>query len=390
MSTNVVVVTNIPRPYRRALFQVLEKQLQTEGLTLRVLYTSDPSKHARRGSQSTPLYDLEVEAHVSNHSIRFGYERVIALPVGLPQMLKRLDPCCVVTGGFGLDSMLSAGFCSTFRLPRIVWSGSLPGHESEVGFASLVVRKHLLKGAKAVIAYGTAAGEYFASLGVGSDRIFHAWNTVDLEGVAAAARAAAAQRPALTPKYRLAERNLLYVGTLLERKGVPELVAATMEAESHGTDWALHLAGAGPLRPQLEQQVSAAGLEARVRFHGHLPPEGVFELLGVADGFFLPTKQEAWGLVINEAMACGVPVVVSPWAGATRDLVTDGETGYVVEPSDHRRLVEIMSKLAAGDPGCAEVGRAGYVAVRSKASLDKSAEGFVAAVKCALKAGRRG
>jgi len=110
----------------------------------------------------------------------------------------------------------------------------------------------------------------------------------------------------------------------------------------------------------------------------------VAELLGLVDGFFLPTTKEAWGLVINEAMACGVPVVVSPRAGATRDLVEHGVTGYVVEPSDTRTLAAITTRLLSGDPECARVGRAGAESVRAKASLERTATVFVDAVRCAM------
>lgn len=247
-------------------------------------------------------------------------------------------------------------------------------------------RRRLVASAEAFIAYGTAAAEYLASLGAEPDRIFCAWNTVDLEGIAAAAHAAAAGRAELMPKYRLATRNLLYAGTLVESKGLRELVSAALTVKQPDVDWALHLVGAGPLRDELEEMVRAAGNDARFRFHGLRPAADVAELLGVADGLFLPTKNEAWGLVINEAMACGVPVVSSPWAGATRDLVEDGVTGYVVEPTDTVKLAEMMSRLIADDPRCGAVGRAGAVAVREKASLEKTAEGFVSAILCALNA----
>ena len=120
-----------------------------------------------------------------------------------------------------------------------------------------------------------------------------------------------------------------------------------------------------------------------MRFHGLLPEESVAELLGVADGLFLPTKRDAWGLVINEAMACGVPVVASPWAGATRDLIEHGVTGYVIDPEDTGALAEVMGQLIADEPSCREVGQAGARFIREKASLEKAAEGLVSAVRSA-------
>jgi glycosyltransferase involved in cell wall biosynthesis len=293
-----------------------------------------------------------------------------------------------VLGGFGIASLLGAGQCQTDGVPYAIWSGAWPRGEKRVSPLAAVIRKRLVRRASAFIAYGTAAAEYLVSLGAAPDRVFCAWNTVDLEDIASAASAAAAKRGELVTKYELAKRNLLFVGSLVERKGVRELIGAALIMEPDEPDWALHLVGAGPLREELEATTTAAGKEANFRFHGLRPPADVAELLGVANGFVLPTKREAWGLVINEAMACGVPVVTSPWAGATRDLITHGLTGYVVEPNDTRSLATVMSRLVSGDPVCAAVGQAGAEAIRAKASLERSAEGFVSAVKCALE-GRR-
>jgi glycosyltransferase involved in cell wall biosynthesis len=390
MNGTVVVVTNIPRPYRRPLFGLLGERFAAEGLRFRILYTSDPAKHVRRGSPPAAIAYPEMEEYVRGVNLRLGYDRVLAVPTGLRRALAACEPACVVVGGFGPDAVMSARWSRGAKVPQVIWSGAWPGKEGKIGPLQLMIRRWLVRGSRAFIAYGTAAADYLASLGARPDCVFCAWNTVDLEGIASAASVASAERSQLVAKYRLATRNLLYVGTIVESKGLRELVSAALTLQPGDADWALHLVGAGPLEQELKTAARAAGKEANFRFHGLRAPDGVAELLGVADGLVLPTKREAWGLVINEAMACGVPVVASPWAGATRDLIVDGVTGYVVEPGDTARLAEIMSRLLADDPACREVGRAGANAVRANASLEKSAEGFVSAVRCALEGQRSG
>ncbi len=388
MTETVAVVTNIPRPYRRALFGTLEGRLAAEGLQLRVVYTSDPARHVRRGLSPATADDSYPGTYVQSVSFRRGYERVLSVPTGLGHTLGEHMPACVVVGGFGADAVMSAHWCRGAKVPYVVWSGAWPGQEGELRWPRSMGRRWLVKDAAALIAYGTAAADYLVTLGVQPDRVFCAWNTVDLEGIASAAHAAATRRAELAPKYDLAVKNLLFVGSLVERKGVRELVSAALAMESRQSDWALHFAGGGPLLDELETTVRTAGKGSHFRFHGLTPEADVAELLGFADGLLLPTKHEAWGLVVNEAMACGVPVVVSPWAGATRDLIEDGVSGYVVEPTDADALAAIVSRLLSDDPSCREVGRAGARAVRAKASLEKAAEGFASAVLCAL-AGRR-
>lgn len=380
----VVVVTNIPRPFRKALFAVLRQCLADADLQLRVLYISDPAKHVRRGPSSAAIADPETESFVPGLTLRLGYERVLSIPTRLGQMLQQCRPVCVVAGGFGPDAMLTARWCRNAGVPYVLWSGSWGGREPEVGRLQQLTRGRLVRRADAFIAYGSAAADYLVSLSAPPEHVFRAYNTVDLEGLAASAAVAASKRSELAGKYGLGRKNLLFVGSLVERKGVRELVAAALAAEPREGDWVLHLVGPGPLKDELEQAVLSAGADMHFRFHGSQPKENVAELLGVADGFLLPTKREPWGLVINEAMACGVPVVTSPWAGATRDLIEDQVTGYVVEPTDTPALSRAISRLLAGDPSTVAVGRAGAEAVRAKASLQRSAEGFVSAVECAL------
>jgi glycosyltransferase involved in cell wall biosynthesis len=384
VSRTVVAVTNIPRPYRRALFDVLSRQLADRDIGFRVLYTSDPTKHVRRGANSAALADPRTESWVRGTTVRLSYDHVISIPTGLRKALAELEPACVVIGGFGADALLAASWCKHHGVPRVVWSGGWPGRQGSVGGLRLFSRKRVVRAADAFIAYGSAAADYLVDLGASRDRVFCAWNTVDLEGIAAAAQKARDHRQDLVEKYRLADRNLLYIGTLVDSKGVKELVRAALTMEAPGIDWTLHFAGAGPEMGALKTIAQEAGQNEHFRFHGLLPASDVAELLGLADGLLLPTMREAWGLVINEAMACGVPVVTTPWAGATRDLIEDGATGYVVEPQNIARLAELMLKLVARDRDCQEVGRAGAEAVRAKASLEKAAQGFVSGVECAL------
>ena len=386
---SVAIVTNIPRPYRRALFRTLRGRLAVGGRELTVVYTSDPSKHRRRGATTAPELDPAFEQYARGLTLRMGYERVVTIATLLGKALKRGNVECVISGGFGLPALAAAFWCRSRAIPFVLWAGAWPGQEGRIRHRRSSERRRLVRFASAYITYGTAAADYLISLGAPGDRVFPAWNTVDLEGIASDARAAASRRTALASKYQLAANNLLFVGSLVERKGLRELMTAALTIDRADPDWALHLVGAGPLEAELRSLVRAEGKDSHFRFHGLRPPGDVAELLGLVDGFVLPTKREAWGLVINEAMACGVPVVASPHAGATRDLIVDGVTGYVVEPTDVNRLSAAMSLLLSGNAESRAIGQAGAEAVRAKASLERSVEGFVAAIQCALEERKR-
>lgn len=387
---SVAIVTNIPRPYRQALFSTLSQRLAVAGFDLQVLYTSDPAKHVRRGLVEARIDGLAKVAYVPGVDLRLGYERVVTIPVHLRRALDLYRPACVISGGLGLVTFESTRWCRRANVPHVVWSGGWLADQEDESWIRSTFRERLVAATDAFVTYGSAAADYLVSLGADPHRIFCAWNTVDLEGISSAALAAGAMRTGLTSKHRLAERNLLFLGSLVDRKGLRELLAAALTMRPEKPDWAIHLVGDGPLRNELEMTVRSAGMQDHFRFHGLRTPSDVAELLGLVDGLVLPTKQEVWGLVINEAMACGVPVVASYRAGATRDLIENGITGYVVDPDDTAGLAAIMSRLLAADTDCKDVGRAGAVAVRAKASLERSAEGFVEAVRCALAGRPRG
>ena len=328
-------------------------------------------------------------SYVHGLNFRIGYEQIFTIPTALGGALTELHPVCVIAAGFGPNALVTARWCHKAGVPRVIFSGDWLGQKTAIGPLRTTMRRWLVRGASAFIAYGTAAAEYLVTLGATSANVFRAFNTVDLEKISAEAHDASTRRCELAAKYRLADKNLLFVGSLVERKGLRELVSAALTVQPTGVDWALHLVGDGPLRQELEAKVASEGSEANFRFHGLRTESEVADLLGTADSLLLPAKREAWGLVINEAMACGVPVITSPWAGATRDLIEDGYTGYVVEPTDTLSLAEVMARVIRGDAQCAQVGRNGAETIRTIASLEKSAEGWMSAIRYAIQVGPR-
>jgi glycosyltransferase involved in cell wall biosynthesis len=114
-----------------------------------------------------------------------------------------------------------------------------------------------------------------------------------------------------------------------------------------------------------------------VRFAGNLDYDGVGQRLARAHAFLFPTARDIWGLVLVEAMAAGLPCLASVKAGATRDLVVEGETGFALDFEDTGRVAERLAELRA-DPGrLEELGAAGRRRVRDRFTLEHSARGWV-------------
>jgi glycosyltransferase involved in cell wall biosynthesis len=139
----------------------------------------------------------------------------------------------------------------------------------------------------------------------------------------------------------------------------------------------------------LERLVGDLGLRSRV----HLPGFRSYDLLplyyGLASFFIHVSTVEQWGLVVNEAMAAGLPVVVSRGCGSAHELVVNNINGYVVDPRDEQMLAEHIGTLAACEAGRRRMSAAARQAV-SRCSLERFAEGLLEATKTALNSQRKG
>ena len=127
----------------------------------------------------------------------------------------------------------------------------------------------------------------------------------------------------------------------------------------------LIFAGEGPLRSTLESEAAALGLAKRVRFLGFANQMQLPSIYTAADVLVLPSEYDAFGVVINEAMLCGCPVIASDRVGAGRDLIQDGRTGFVYPCGDGQQLAVLLRRLAADDPSPRELGRAARARMQS-------------------------
>jgi glycosyltransferase involved in cell wall biosynthesis len=142
-------------------------------------------------------------------------------------------------------------------------------------------------------------------------------------------------------------KRLLFVGGLepTEHKGFPTLLRALERLAR--SDWRLDVVGDGPSRAEYEERVAAAGLADRITFLGYRPKPEIADLMRAADVFLLPSRFETQGVVLLEAMMCGLPIV-STTAGAIPEVVPP-EAGILVEPDDDAALAAAIEKVLGGE-----------------------------------------
>lgn len=136
------------------------------------------------------------------------------------------------------------------------------------------------------------------------------------------------------------KHSFVYVGRLAPEKNLEMLLRAfnNIKAGSNTDSWALVFVGDGPSRTTLENLVQELALQGKVKFAGGWPWHKVPQWLAKSDVLILPSLSEPWGLVVNEAMVCGMPVIVSKKCGCADDLVENGQNGFVFDPEHQNEL----------------------------------------------------
>jgi glycosyltransferase involved in cell wall biosynthesis len=149
----------------------------------------------------------------------------------------------------------------------------------------------------------------------------------------------------------------------------------------------LVFAGEGPLRAQLEREAAALGIAARVRFLGFVNQAQLPGVYTAADLMVLPSVYDAFGVVVNEVMLCGCPVVASDHVGAARDLIVQDQTGFVYPCGNIDALTEVLQQALTRPEQLAELGRTARGRMESWPPRE-NIQGTVKAISLALSRGR--
>jgi len=253
---------------------------------------------------------------------------------------------------------------------------------------SLVLR-HVVPQASGHLVTGTLAREHAVHYGARTDRITIFPNTIDVPAYGAAAERLRTRRTEIRRGLGIAEDAIVvaHVGRLIAVKGPDETLEAVAAARRL-TARRIHLllVGDGELRPGLEQR--AAALDLPVTFTGFRQGESLLECYAATDVFALFSRRETWGIVVNEAAAFGLPLVLTSAVGAGADLLRPGENGEVVASGDLAGQARALAALADDDELRSRYGRRSRELVEPW-GYDPSVESFAAAIRTAAADRRR-
>jgi glycosyltransferase involved in cell wall biosynthesis len=259
-----------------------------------------------------------------------------------------------------------------------------------------VLKRRIVSLFSAALAGGQPQCAYLLALGMRADRVFDGYDVVDNDHFARQADAAREHAAEAREQLGLPARYFLANGRFVEKKNLFRLFEgfARYRSAARAEAWDLVLLGDGELRPQLLDHVARLGLQEAVHLPGFRQYEELPAYYGLAEVFVHGSTTEPWGLVVNEAMAAGLPVLVSDRCGCAADLVVPGANGYTFDPLDPDELAGLMLRVAA--PGCDRRGLAragadiiaGWTTQRFAQNLRRAAAAALAAPRSAGAADR--
>jgi glycosyltransferase involved in cell wall biosynthesis len=227
-----------------------------------------------------------------------------------------------------------------------------------------VAKRSLFPRLDAVVTMGAEGERYASSYGADPTRFVRVSHSIAAVHFSPEADAARARHAAMRAGLGLDGTVFLYVGRLWWGKGLDTLLDAYGELRRSGADAALVLAGDGEDGPRLRRRVEREALPGVV-FAGFREGLDLVALYGASDAFVFPTLGDPWGLVVEEAMASGLPVVSSSAAGEIGSRLQEGETGYVVPPEEPQALRTAMERLLEPELR-ARLGAAARASVRDR------------------------
>jgi glycosyltransferase involved in cell wall biosynthesis len=330
MRRRLVILTEIISPYRIPLFNELARHAEVD---LQVIFLAETDPVLRQWQ-------------VYKDEIRFPYrvlwswrKRIgrynVLLNHGVSRALRAAAPDVILCGGYSYIASWQALLWSrVHNIPFLLWSESNL-QDLRHGYALVeFLKDEFLHRCTGFVVPGLCAREYLRSRKLREGCIFTAPNAIDnclFAKFAADARQSAAKR---RTEFALPEHYILFVGRLVREKGVFDLLSAYAKLdEPLRRQMGLVFVGDGIARERLQEQAAAIS-PGVIKFPGFAQREQLGTYFALSDALVLPTYSDPWGLVVNEAMACGLPVIVSQAAGCARDLVKENWNGLLVTPGD--------------------------------------------------------
>jgi len=371
----VALIHNIISPYRVPLFEGLSKHPSVE---LSVYFCAKTHKHRKWDILESDRYRYEV---LSGKTLEFAGITYHINPSIILRIIKERCDVVIIAGCTDFTTQVAFIVSKLLRIPVILWSEGIESAQSLLGKVINPLIRCIVRNVDAVVVPGTMSRDFYIKLGAVPEKIFIAPNIVDNEMFIQRSSEIKKEKERFKRDLNIENMKIiLFVGQLIERKGVKYLIKAYKRVKDEHGDCCLVIIGDGILKNQLEEICIKEHIKD-VHFTGWLSEGRKIKYYSIADLFVLPTLKDVWGLVINEAMCCGLPVISTKAAGCAVDMIIPGENGFIVNAANVEQLYLAMKNIIVDDELTSEMGARSLEIIKSRFNLDKMVDGFVSAIE---------
>jgi 1,2-diacylglycerol 3-alpha-glucosyltransferase len=351
----VAVVFHHIGPYHHARLNAAAERLSVTGIEW------SASSYEGWGAVATPAqyHKISLFSEATDH-----YPSKAELWRGFWWALDQAKPDVVAVNGWNnFGSLIVANCCVRRGIPMVVMSESARQDETRTWWKEML-KQRVVGLYSAALVGGQRHVEYLVELGMPRERIFTGYDVVDNEYFREKTEEIRSQTSEIRPKYQLPENYFLASARFIEKKNLPTLISAygkyRNKSQAGGNQpWDLVLLGDGPLRETLNSQLSTLTLHGHVHFPGFKQYDELPVYYALAKAFVHPSTTEQWGLVVNEAVASGLPVIVSERCGCVPELVQGN--GFTFDPtSEHELTARLLQMESLSDGKRKQFGNASY------------------------------
>jgi len=353
---SVALISNIPAPYRIPVFE------QIVNLDLIVIFCAKAEENRRWTTPPLNFKHLFLQERVFAKKDGFNF---IHNNFDIWQVLSKQRPRAVITTGFYPTHLYAFSWARANNAKHICMTDGTVISESNLSLLHRITRRIVFSGSHAFIAASNGGVNLYKKYGIAEDRIFRSQLCANNEVFFKAG----------TNSER--RYDVCFSGQFHERKLPFFFVDVCAEIKARTGSCSALLMGDGPLRERFLQRLKEAGI--KTDYAGFVQQCDLPSHYASAKVLLFPTLNDAWGVVANEALAAGTPVVTTPYAGVAHELVVDGETGYVRD-LDTTAWADVTSRILSDDTHREALAAAGKRLV-SNYNFKAAAEGIEAACR---------
>ena len=361
--TKVVLIQGLLAPYRYPIF---EKMSSRGDWDFEVWFMGFSVKNR-----------IWTKDEISKYKFRYKFLKGLTFNVGLKdnypfwfnpivvwEIYKSKPDVIIMFGWDSLTSFIAHIACSILGIKFIIYSDSTDLEKSWRRTLTLPLVKRHIRAADGLIAGGSRAYEYLLLLGAKPKDIKISYNSVDVDRYCSLTNKYKKEKHKLKSDLGINGRVLMFYGQLITRKGVDILLQAFEQVLPIFPDLNLLVVGDGKEKENLKKFAKRHNLN-NVFFIDNPGDYMVCKYYAISDVFVLPSREEVWGLVANEAMAAGLPVIISSIAGSSEDLIKDGINGYKFKSQNIDDLVSKIKLILGKDGRSKQMGANAYSLIKS-------------------------